>query len=403
MARTAQAWEAYLTDQSDRQILKLDAQTWDYERRLNQVGESHYTLGRASPFAADAWKPAQRIIYRMGIQDVATGAWTWREDWGGITLGRRYVQTAEGAPSGQYRFTSYDWKHLLRGRKVIPPSGQEFMSLTSAHGDASMRDAVAASASAPLDATRVYRKLTLLTEAAQVLAGASQYSARYERLYDVITTLAGQSDCDFDVVRETAGALGTNRFLFRTYFPRFGKDRTIGSTEGWSPAVFSLDLQAILTLDYNEDASQIVNRVYNLGDGEAAARVVGQADDLASQDVWDLWEDTNDVRGAGTAAAAIAAGKDYMAAHKDPDVSLSFTLPQADGLVYGLDWDLGDLVSVSIPELSVSGSMQVTAIRVSRDGDNPVPTITPTFGALKPSILSRIADLTRGLVKRQTV
>ncbi len=400
MATTAPRWALWLLDPHDRPLAQLDdAVSWDYERRVNQVGTARLTLSRASANLLDAWPLATRLSVRLGTLD-ADGFWTWREDWGGLILGRRYQQPDDGRPAARYTFTAYDWLHLLRGRVVQPPAGLEFLDLDGSYADVSMKAAVRASLTAPTDPGRLYSTITVQCQADANQGGAVKYSARYERLYDVVASLAGQGGIAFDVVR-TAPA-PANTVEFRTYSPRRGLDRTAANGVN-APAIFTLDLGTVSDLDYSEDASSLENAVLALGAGDGAARVVTEVRDGTSVGLYDRWEGATDVRTATTTADAAAQAQPYLQAHALPEVSLSFTVPQTSPLVYGRDWDLGDRVTVQIPELGVTLEAEITVVRVQAADNVARPQVTPTIGMTRRTLLDRVADLTRGLQLRAHV
>jgi hypothetical protein len=393
----APEWALWLLDRADQPICQLDdVATWQYERRVNQVSTAQLTLSLVSPNLLDVWPFWQRLAIRVRTR-TAGGAWETSEDWGGMMLTRGVAEPQEGKPALRFRFTFYHWMHYLRSRLIIPPLGQEYLSLDNLSADAACKEAVRhslASIGGYADA-RAPALIDVSVAPDDNVGGFVKYSARFERLYDVVTTLAGQGSVKFDVVR--VGDAPANQVEFTTYYPLRGIDRTVGNADGNAPAIFSVELATASSVDYTEDASALANYVYAGGQGSGLSRVFSNWYDTTSMGLFDRWEAFVDARGAVDVVAVSAVAAGYVNAHCNPDTQVSFTLPQTGGLLYKRDWDLGDKVTIRIVELGVTLEAEVMAVKVIGGADTPVPLVTPTLGTPLRDFIDRVADLKRGL------
>jgi hypothetical protein len=377
-------WDLWLLDRDDQVVAHLDdAVPWRYERRRNQATTATATLPVGSANLALARAPGARLSVRVRYLD-ASGAWVAREDWGGDLLGEDLHQTPDGRPADRVTLTAYHWQHWLRGARVIPAPAQEHVNLTMTHADDAMKHAVRVSLTAPSDPQR--RSHPGLACAGDVgAAPASGYSARFEVLYDVVTSLAGQGGVSFDIVR--VGAVGANAWEFRTYYPLQGTDRSLG---GADHLTFSVDVQNLAQARYRRDGSQIINALYVGGPGEGVARTVELFTAPLSLALYGWREGFLDARGADTQAKRQAAATGYLAEHAYPEQSFEATLPGAGGALYARDWDLGDRVQVHLRDLGLTLTQDITAVVVAEEGQGAAPVVTPTFGFTR-TLLDRLA------------
>ena len=386
-------WTLWLLDRADRAVAEIDAETWQYERRQNQVSTLSFTLSPASVNLEDAWERGSRVRVAMRWLD-PSGVWQTADDWGGMILSRGLTKPQEGLPARRFRFTAYNWLHWLRGRLVLPPPATEYLDLNLPYADVAIKTAVRQSLTNPSDPTRLYQaSIACQTDANQ--GSAVKYSARYERLYDVVTTLAGQGGIAFDIVR--LGDPGDNTFEFQTYAGQRGVDRTLGNAGGNLPVIFSTMLGSATSLDWTEDALPLANVGYGGGSGEGAERIIGIARDDASIALFDAWETFVEARGAGSTADAQAIAQGVLNDRASPDQQMTFTIPQAGGAVYRRDWDLGDKVTLRVEDIGVTLEATITALRVQGSADNPRPIITPTIGTPLRTFVNRVAELNRRL------
>ena len=393
----APEWHIYVGDASGRRLAELDVSEWDYERRVSQVGAAHLRCSLVSPNLADLWQLGHTILVQLSWRK-AGEPWQHREDWGGWLLTRGLRTPEGGRAEAAARFTAYHWLHLLRGATLVPSPGTEYVDLDAAQADVAIKRAVRLGLTDPGPPEwRHPLQPTCADDLAQ--GGAVSYSARFERLYDVVATLAGVGQVKFDMVRDrSSGAL-----QFQTFAPLRGVDRTADNAAGNPPAVFDVDLSTVGNLDYTDDASALGNAVWVGGQGEGEARALDFLEDPLSIALYGRWTTFVDARTASTEAARLTAGEAALTAHAVPEPTVQFGVPATGGLMYARDWDLGDKVTVRVADVGATLHAEVVSLKVSRGPEDAVPRVVPTIGVPVRTFVDRIAELSRGLRVRQAV
>jgi hypothetical protein len=394
---TAVRWRWWLLDEHDRILAELDdLQSWSYEPRVSTVGHATLRLSLDSPNLALVLTPhlagiERRVTVQASVRELG-GEWQVVDDWGGLISGITLAHDADGRPTGMVELQAVQWLHWLHWRRVLPVPGQDYLVLESNTADDQMKHAVRQSLS---DAGDPRRRLTNLTCQANLSQGNPvKYSARYEPLLDVVAAIGGQGRVRFDIVR--LGALGANQFQFQTFAPYRGEDRTVGNAAGNPPVLFSAPVGTLSTLRYTRDLLSIRNVTLAAGAGEGAARAVEVYVDLDSVARYGWRETFVDARGASTQAQREAAAEQVLLEEAIPSEDCTLTLAQGVGPRYPIDWQLGDLVTVSIPDLGdgITLHAEVSAVRVERDGESALPRVTPTVGRFR-TLLDRIAQIGR--------
>lgn len=153
---------------------------------------------------------------------------------------------------------------------------------------------------------------------------------------------------------------------FRTYTGQPGKDRTADSAGGG--LTFGIDFGNMAEPKLVEDATDEVNRVYGLGQGQVASREIQYSEDTTRQaaSVWALREGKVEAISATTAAAVLDAADAALAAGR-PRSILTCKLLSVPGSIYGLDWDFGDRVTVTYD--GRQGDALVRSVTISVDGN----------------------------------
>ncbi len=197
-----------------------------------------------------------------------------------------------------------------------------------------------------------------------------------ERLYDMLKTQEMSQRLVFDYLENTL-----------TYEVWKGLDRRDTQTEN-SWAVFSDSFRNIKNAQYDRDESDYKNVAYVAGEGEGTARKVVEVDIRQSPDEErrELWVDARDLQQHSDNANYTDAQyhdllfqrgleklADYDAIEKiDSDVD-----PNAN-LIYGTDFDLGDLCTYRYSDVNIECSKRITEIQEVLEGSKR--TLSVIFG-----------------------
>lgn len=181
-----------------------------------------------------------------------------------------------------------------------------------------------------------------------------------------------------------------NGFEFRLIA---GEDRTIGNTAGNPYVVFTTDLKNILKSQYTYNINDYCNMAYVAGEGENVDRIVEKAGNTTASgmDRYELYVDARDLQKEAPdeppltddeyRAVLITRGLEKLGecgVEEVYEATIDIINTQYE---YGVDYELGDLVTVKDSTIDLEMSARVTQIQVTSLGDRSL--IDVTFGYYK--------------------
>ena len=185
------------------------------------------------------------------------------------------------------------------------------------------------------------------------------------------------------------------KFVFRVYQ---GTDRTLDQSVV-NPVLFSSDLDDILESNYSHNKSELRNFAYVAGEDSGTSRkvqTVGSATGISRRELFVDARDLQSEKEDGTAipeseynSMLVERGKTSLEDYKDIE-SFSATLRTfgVTGYVFGVDFFLGDKVTVYDSRLKVRTNAVVTSVLMTYDEDGERMDIT--FGYEQPTIANKL-------------
>lgn len=266
--------------------------------------------------------------------------------------------------------TAYGAHRLLEQRVTMPYTGGYAIELTGS-ADAVVKHFINES----------LRGLPLTTAAPQAGASISDQS-RWKNLGDeVARVLTGAGRGEVFVLDADAGTI-----IFDTYT---GVDRSRGNPGDNPPVVFDLRYKNISDYSYTEDATVEQTTVYVGGQGEGADReIIVTGDEAAGIDRVEVFVDARDVETGDTAKLTERAAQSTV-----PTAQTVSAAAVADAnLVYGVDYQLGDIVTTNVPvrryvqngdyfdpvEQIIQVNQRITEVTITRE--NGAETVDLRFG-----------------------
>ena len=153
-------------------------------------------------------------------------------------------------------------------------------------------------------------------------------------------------------------------------------DLSLAVYEAATPGVvFSAGLETLAGWKLTA-AAATANFVVVAGQGDLKARLINETSDAASISTWGLVEAFQDRRDTAAVADLVQAGTETLAAGVTP-ITVVFTPLDVPGQSFGVDWNLGDIVTVMAGGLTVVD--QVREVHVVLDDQGA--TVTPSVGA----------------------
>jgi len=200
------------------------------------------------------------------------------------------------------------------------------------------------------------RRISNLTLATDPLAGSTVYgSARFDVLGQLLSNLAAVDGLGFDLVQQ-----GEN-LEFRVYPPldRTGEIRMDIANDTLSSSKFS----------YSSPGATLA---IVAGEGTEADRVFRQVTTTEATEAGSAWgrriESFIDQRSSADVNELTQAGLEKLADEGNTQVSLE-VVPSSDlTMVYGVDWNLGDKVTVVVDSDELTSTVTSVALKIESDG-----------------------------------
>jgi hypothetical protein len=176
--------------------------------------------------------------------------------------------------------------------------------------------------------------------------------------------------------------IGAAKFLFRTWVPIRGIDRTLGTAI--APLVFSRQAGNLSAPALRFDYTTEKNIVYGLGPGIGENRMVDPENDVPRENlsIWNLREGicpaTEETTLQGVANRAYSKMQELR-----PRVVFEGQLIDTPKTRFGIDWGYGDIVTVRFQEMEFDGRIDTFDFRMSKDGEESVTAAVTITKALE--------------------
>ena len=386
-------YELWLTDDSARRLLLLkDISFLNYTRTVSRLGVLQFGLpldfirNRINPFFVPDWRVE---VWRSP----ANGIPLRREDV--FMLRKPNVYTRQDSVV-MIQFYGRNGIDLLNRRSVIQRPGTSYTSKT-ATADNIMKAIVreqmlygsALDENGTVDNTRAWPQNEFRVQADLSLGPSLSRTFADRNVYDILKDLQAASfqynmvsatnkKIYFDVVPvDISGSVTAYTsplgWEFRTYAGTFGTDRTTG-------VEFSMENENIADPSYALNRLDEVTSVIVKGNGQGASQLVQKVPDSVRLNAsrWNRIEKILSATSEASTTALTDAGNAELFKDK-PVEELNVTLVNSPGSqnaprsLYGLDWDLGDLVRVNYAGKQFN--MEITAAYVAVD-ENGKETVT---------------------------
>lgn len=303
-----------------------------------------------------------------------------RVDFTGVVQNRRLEYAPGRAP--RLRLEGQDLTWWLHQRVVVPPDGISHDEQLGVPAEMAIRHYLSDHLLQPADAARTIPIPAALDAAhAPPLGPLVSARGRFLNLARLVERLADQAGLGLSARRDPDGVV-----RFGVVAPR---NRTRGSA---SPVIFSPHHGTIQELRFDEQGVRSPNAVYALGAGSAEQRLVelrSDAADVASHARREAALDARDAADADAAQDAAAAALARQAAER---VRVEVLPTLAGPLRYRRDWDLGDVVTVDLPDVGLQLDRRIDAVRCRADDDAPL-TIRCDLGAPPPDAATTLRRL----------
>ena len=357
-------YENWLARDTGDRLQALDqCGPFSYTLALNNLG--HFSLALPAGFPRDLLDYDRRVLF-------------WRKPPGGQLrldfVGLIRLMTTD-APGGFIRrvVEGSDGNELLNRRIVAYAAASAQASKTAVA--ANFMDQIVrenGGKSSDTAASRLYGTSYFSVEDNTGLGPSITKAYAYRNLLDVLRDLSDAARTAgtatyFGVVPVTESA-----FQFRTQVGQWGKDRTADSG---NPLVFSIENENLANPLLIEDARDEVTIAYALGDGEESQRDVQTSEDTTRSGRSLFGRREAAINAVGNATAGVLDAADGRVNKGRPVTRFTANLLSVPGYTYGVDWDFGDLVTVSFDGRQFDALIRSVTVSVGADKRETISTV----------------------------
>lgn len=314
----------------------------------------------------------------------------------GPTTGAVLEQSVSN-PLGDWKITGTDDSIILTERLAYPlPSESDVTKQTVAHDDRTgsaeyvLKQYVDVNIGPSATAARKIPNLIIQTDADQGETVAGQ--ARFITLQDLFYPLAQTGGIGYTVEQS-----GTN-LEFQVYVPQ---DKT-------ATVRMDLDNNQLTKTEYAY-LSPKSTRVIVAGAGEAEDRLFYEATNTEAQTAETLWgrriETFTDARGSDLQSQLIQIGSEVLVDNGKTIVNTSVTPADETTMRYGINWNLGDTITVVINDIEYAAVVTEVGISIQDDGVRIQATVgTPTALSFESKLIAKTnnADVRISNLERNT-
>ena len=360
-------------------------ETFAYRRSLNSVGDATFIVPRLHPLIRMMWTERQRTVprrWRVQVTREITISRSGQEsmidssvDWAGFIEGWSIERGGQDSSlNDKWQVHCAHINEILRDYHMLPPDLFATGNTDGTQINTGRTEAFDVRAGASESVIKAYVSAAIAAGVAhpsrarddfrvEADGGAgvtTAFAAQFENLLEQLVRLADAGGIDFEV---TIDPLDDRKYLFKTYHPYRGLDRRRDNGVN-DEVVFSFGLTNIGSAKYETSMIGQHNALFLLGDGDGASRTIHPAYDTASISRWGRREFVEDSRGLDDETELITRGNALLEENRERETA-TIQVQESTNSVYGVNWDLGDLVTVDIPEWGVTMERQIRQVAVA--------------------------------------
>jgi hypothetical protein len=288
----------------------------------------------------------------------------------------------------------YDLKGLLKQRQIVPTDytstdGTAGYDARTGPSETIMKGFIDANLASPPQSARVLQNFFIATDQARGITD-DKYMARLDILSDVVSKIAEDAQLGWRVspVIEEGNPFG---YIFDCVD---GLDRTAGQTYR-PPAIFSIERRNVTSMEYVDSLQGYFNAFYTT---RAGAKFEDEALTLL------YWRDGEEQptgidrfeKSLTVSMSNVPVGEEYTEMRRQALIQarqyerlISFTAEISQSrMQYGIDFALGDMVTVRRPQWGVT--MDTRIISITREWNSSGYSVKATFGTSVPNIIKRL-------------
>lgn len=184
-----------------------------------------------------------------------------------------------------------------------------------------------------------------------------------------------------------------------------GKDKRKGNTSGEKPIILSKSLSNVRRTSYSFDKQSYTNFAYIVGEGEGTERKWYGIDKGDNETAWkreELWVDARDIQSKKDDDTTLTDEEYEKLIHQRASEKFNenyiteeyeSTLNTNDKrYVYGVDYNLGDWITIIDRDLDIEMDAQVESVTTTVQNNNEIIDIELNYGSVKKQVSSNFSE-----------
>lgn len=285
----------------------------------------------------------------------------------GLILRRKY-----DAMKRMWAFEGQSLLGLLAMARIVPPEGQQYdVQAAGVAGETAMKHYTADHFAARI-AGGLFTTASFAVVESQGRGDAATYqgyNGRFQSVLEATVEIGRAAKLLHRVVLND----DYTGYRYEVYVP---VDKTVGSE---APVIFSREFMAT-ELRYEQSYAGLVNTIYTLGAGSGASRAALLVSDATSIGLAGRREGYIDARDADTDGKLTSAAQAELAARLAESETVMAQASLTGPWQYRRDYDLGDEVTVALPEIGVQLDRRIAEVHISLEGNDKHEEISIVFG-----------------------
>jgi hypothetical protein len=291
----------------------------------------------------------------------------------GIIKHREITLDEDGKQSEVWKIVGKTLGEVTSRRITVPPAGQSH-DMIRAPAETVMKHYVAANIVSPIDPDRAIQQVMNAPD--QGRGDEIAWQSRYANLDEEIEKISMASGLGWNVFID----LSARKWVFEVYA---GRDLTVGQSNN-PPVIFSPEFESLKTQHFVESDVNYRNVAIVAGQGEGELRTIVQVGTAAGLERKEVFVDARDLPETDSLRDRGLQKLNEMKVDRLLEAKILTNGP----FRYGVDYDLGDTVTIRNRDWGVTMDARITEIKEIYEPDGFV--LEATFGNSFPTLISRI-------------
>lgn len=305
----------------------------------------------------------------------------------GVIRHREIKIDENGKQSEELVVKGYTLKGIVSRRITVPPAGEGYDKIKD-NAETVMKHYVDINCINPADIKRKIPQLIIATDLKRGIY--TQWQSRYKQLDTELEDIANYADLGWDIYIDIENC----KWVFDVYE---GRNLT-AFQDILPPVIFSIDFDNIKAQSFLDSAISHKNVGYVGGQGEEEERTIIQVGEYEGLERIETFIDANDIEDETELPERGQQKLNEMQQIRSFESEILTNGP----FIYGVDWDLGDIVTVQNKKWGLTLDSRITEVKEIYEASGFK--IEVTFGNTVPTLIDKLKkELNKPMVEKSTI